>query len=378
MTREDVLLQFLKAALWKRRTDLSGRQWPMEQYQSLMALAEQQAVSGLTAQTLMDSGLRLPRAAAAEVYALTGATRQRNEEMDTAVVALCQKMEEMGIRIIIFKGQTLAKLYPDPGIRQSGDIDFACHPDDWDRAIGYLINNRGVTISDNNSEKHIEFVIDGIQYEMHHKLTSFAYSGHQRYWDEVIMPEVWATPYSIDINGYQVPTLPPLHNILYIFIHIFFHLIIDGIGLRQFCDWAIALSRLGIRGEQVEALETHLRGIGLLKAYTGTGAILTDYLGLPAEAFPLTITDEDHRRAPALLKNIWEMGNFGKNKHYTTKRGVLHGLQHLWRIAGQARRFYHYAPTEALWRIPYMFRWWGIKIKRTITSISAPNHRIFI
>ena len=363
MTRENVLLKMLKAALWSRRLNLSGRQWPIEQYQSLMRLAEQQAVSGMVAQMLMDSGVQLTRPAAAEVYALAGSTRQRNEEMDAAVVALCQKMEELGIRIIVFKGQTLARLYPDPGVRQSGDIDFACHPDDWERAEAYFRSTVVGDIEDNTTEKHISFNINGIEYELHRSLTAFAYPAHQRYWEKRIMPEVWEKPHFIEINSFLVPTLPPATNAIFVSVHIFYHLISEGIGLRQFCDWAMVLNQSTIDKPQ---LTTLLEGIGLRKAYAGMGAILTDYLGLPTASFPLEISKDDHKRAPKLLENIWEMGNFGKNKQYSAPRGVVHGLQHLWRIAGQARRFYHYAPAETLWTIPYMFRWWGIKIKNIV------------
>ena len=77
------------------------------------------------------------------------------------------------------------------------------------------------------------------------------------------------------------------------------------------------------------------------------GAILTDYLGLPAEDFPFEIPEEFHRRAGSLWKNILELGNFGKNKKYLRSSGPIHGLQHLWRIAGQALKFHYYAPTES-------------------------------
>lgn len=109
-------------------------------------------------------------------------------------------------------------------------------------------------------------------------------------------------------------------------------------------------------------LEKHLTGLGLMKAYTGLGAILTDYLGLPESAFPFPISSADHERAGALFQNMLEMGNFGHNKQYVRQSGVLHAIQHLGRITMQSRRFYAYAPSEAWWRIPYMLHWWWQKI----------------
>ena len=68
------------------------------------------------------------------------------------------------------------------------------------------------------------------------------------------------------------------------------------------------------------------------------------------------------------MENIWKMGNFGHNQKYIREQGILHGAQHLWRIGRQASRFAHYAPTESWWRIPYMFKWWGMKLIRMITK----------
>lgn len=369
MTREETFLRFLRSAIWGKPEQLTGREMTLNQYQSLMKLAQQQAVAALLAQALIDSGLRLPRQAAAEVYALTEATRQRNKEMDEAVVALCREMEERNIRIVVFKGQTLAPLYPDPGLRQSGDIDFLCHPDDWDKAEHYFREEWGINIINTNSEKHVEFERNGIQYEMHRTMTSMACPKHQKYWEQVVMPDIWKSVDFIEINGSQVPMLSAELNTLYIFEHIWHHLIIDGIGLRQFCDFALCAKEGPLlTSPKGGDLEKHLKGLGLLGACTGLGAILTDYLGLPEEEFPIPISQEDHRRAPKLLEDIWKKGNFGKNEKYTQARGVIHGIEHLGRIFQQAWKFGHYAPAEAWWRVPYMFQWWGKKILRVCTA----------
>ena len=181
------------------------------------------------------------------------------------------------------------------------------------------------------------------------------------------MPEIWKTVDFIEINGTKVPTLSPEMNALYVFVHIFHHLVSEGIGLRQFCDFALCAKESPLptspRGGD---LEKHLKGLGLLKAYSGLGAILTDYLGLSEEEFPLPISEDDHRRAPELLEDIWKKGNFGKNEKYSQARGVIHGIEHLGRICQQAWKFGHYAPAETWWRVPYMFQWWGKKVARLI------------
>lgn len=370
MTREETFLRFLRSAIWGKPEQLTGREMTLNQYQSLMKLAQQQAVAALLAQALIDSGLRLPRQAAAEVLALTETTRQRNKDMDEAVVALCREMEERNIRIVVFKGQTLAPLYPDPGLRQSGDIDFACHPDDWDKAEHYFRKELKLEIEDNVTKKHLSFERNGIEYELHRSMTEFCRPKNQHYWDRVVMPEIWETIDFIEINGTRVPTLSAEINAIYVFVHIFHHLMSEGIGLRQFCDFALCAKESPLlTSPKGGDLEKHLKGLGLLGAYTGLGAILTDYLGLPEEDFPIPISQDDHRRAPKLLEDIWKKGNFGKNEKYSQARGVIHGIEHLGRIFQQAWKFGHYAPAEAWWRVPYMFQWWGKKVVRACTAL---------
>lgn len=296
-------------------------------------------------------------------YGLVQQIRQRNAIMDAAVVSLCQQMSEQGIRIFVFKGQPLATLYPDTSLRQSGDVDFYCHPEDWQRAMAWFRSEWGVVPNVLNTEKDVEFRYNGIDYEMHRKMTLFMCSKHSCYWENVVMPEILANLGTAKINGYGVPTLSPVHNVLFVFVHIFQHLISDGVGLRQFCDWMITLKHMPQDKKCVDMLDRHLTSIGMKNAFVGLGAILTDYLGLATEDFPFSISKEDHRKAPALMENILEMGNFGHNKMYKKNHGILHGIQHLSRITMQSCLFGHYAPAEAWWRIPYMFKWWTMKLR---------------
>lgn len=365
MTNVDMFLKLLRASLRGKRFNWQGRSWTHEQYMSVMAIARQQAVAGLVAQSLVDSGVKLDQNDALKLFPMVQRIRQNNTKLNEKVVDLCKQMNERNIRIYVFKGQTLATMYPDGGLRQSGDVDFGCYPEDWDECLGIFKNEMVLDITDDTTEKHVSFNISGVEYELHRQLTAFSYPRHRKYWAKAVMPEILNTLSSVNINGYEVPTLHPTYNALYVFVHIFYHLLDEGVGLRQFCDWAVLLMQDMENSSQcidVELLERHLRGLGLKKAYTGLGAILTDFLGLPEEIFPLPISAKDHKRAKALLNNMLEMGNFGHNKRYKKNSGAVHGLQHIGRITMQARRFYVYAPSEALWRVPYMFNWWASKL----------------
>ena len=362
--------ELLRYALWGTPIKEHIEAISHDQYLCLMRLARQQTVMGLVGQAIIDLSIKLAEDDAMEVLSIIRSVQNRNRKMDEAVVNICKLMDDQGIRILVVKGQTLSVFYPYPEVRQSGDVDFLVHPDDISRAVHYLKNELGLKLSDSGSDKHARFMMDGVKYEIHRMLTNFAYPPSHRYWERVFMKEVWEHPYPVLVNDYPVSTLAPTYNAIFIFEHIIFHLIMDGIGLRQFCDWALFLHHHQSVIDK-DILERHLKGIHLLNAYPGLGAILTDYLGLPGEAFPMSINKRDHSRAGALWKNLLEWGNFGHNIRYDTRRGFFHGLEHLKRIFTQSWRFYRYAPLEILWRVPYMLKWWTKRFYRHITSTKS-------
>lgn len=342
------------------------------EWQDILRLAHEQAIVGV----LLSAIEQLPAEHRPEKDVLlqwigeARIIRARNEVLDKRVVELCKAMDAEGVSMLVFKGQTLARLYHDKGLRQSGDIDFYVHDNDWLRAIAWLNDQRERgeidNYEDNTTIKDVQYSYRGVAYEMHRMLVAFSAKSHQRYWDKVVVPEIWQSVSHVDINGYDVPTLSPVMNVLYVFVHIFEHLISDGVGLRQFVDWFYIIDSIQLTDDCRITLEQHLKGLGLLKAYKGLGAILTDYLGLPKERFPFEISDQDHKDAAKLVENIIQMGNFGHNVQYQQNKGVIHGVQHLKRIYRQARLFGHYAPLEAWCKLPSMIEWWGRKICRMV------------
>ena len=360
-----VFMRLLRSALWDEPLDWNGRTLNGEQMAQLTELATEQACTALLAQGVMRSGVRLSDNDPLLLFGQQRLVRERNRRMDVAVAAWCRHTAEAGIRICVVKGQTLSALYPDPTLRQSGDIDFLCHPADWTKAMNYLRMQLGVEVTDTNTMKHVEFELDGISYEMHSSLTDMAYPPHQRYWERVVMPEVLAGTATVRVAAYDVPTLPPMLNVLYTFEHIVHHLIFEGVGLRQCCDLALLLTKVQLHEEsEVRALHSHLRGLGLERAFSAVCAMLVDHLGLQESCVPCSIDGRDHDEAARLFDNIIARGNFGHKVHYAQRRGVRHGLQHLMEIGGQAWRFRRMAPAECLWRIPSMLRWWCIKLAR--------------
>ena len=355
----------LRYALWETESGDIAQQLSHSQYQTLRSLSEEQTTRGLISQALVDKKIKLCVEDIADVISSIQNVKRFNRQLDQGVINFCQLMEKQGIRIIVLKGQTYAPFYPAPSLRQCGDIDFVCHPDDIEKAVSFLKYDLGLKLAHASSNKHASFIMDGIEYEIHRKITNFAYLPSHYYCEKVFMQEVWNHPYTMSIDGYPVPVMAPTYNAVYVFEHIFLHLISDGIGLRQFCDWTMLLHYYRDEIDR-SLLIKHLKGVKLYKAYRRMGSVLVDYLGLPEEEFPLTISEKDRRFSEKILNNIYHRGNFGHNLKYTQRRGPIHAIEHLKRVYNQVSLYYRFAPTEVLWRIPHMFIWW---IKRIIRAV---------
>lgn len=130
-----------------------------QEWCQLFKISEEQAVSGLTLLGVdrLEANQRPPQDILFQWIGVGEMIRQQNALMDKAVVELCKELDELEIRYMVVKGQTLNAIYPEKGIRQSGDIDFFIHPDCWERAYKHFVISLGEDKIDTHTEKHIEW-----------------------------------------------------------------------------------------------------------------------------------------------------------------------------------------------------------------------------
>ena len=127
----------------------------------------------------------------------------------------------------------------------------------------------------------------------------------------------------------EVRTLSPTTHALYVFVHLYSHLIGLGVGLRQFCDLAMILHACR-KDIDHDRLHEMLRTLGMERAFQAVGCILTDSLGMPSEDLGFIPTDRDRRYARHILDIVKYRGNMG---HYNKKNGFS-GWRHNVESAG--------------------------------------------
>ena len=99
-----------------------------EQFVKLQQASAKQTVEGLVMGALIRNNVKLERADALLAYSRTMMIEQLNHKVNAVAKELATILANDGIDYRIFKGQTLALLYPHPETRMPGDIDFLLCP----------------------------------------------------------------------------------------------------------------------------------------------------------------------------------------------------------------------------------------------------------
>ena len=147
-------------------------------------------------------------------------------------------------------------------------------------------------------------------------------------------------------------------NAAYLYVHLFFHLIREGVSLRQFCDWAVNLHVYRERIDR-QMLTDFIQRLSMLNGYKAFGSILVDELGLPEDEFPMTISEDDRRWKKKILDDVFRGGNFGKQNHQASS-ALGYKFETLCMAVRNSFRYYKLAPSEMRMMIPKMI---GINLR---------------
>lgn len=294
----NLFLGLIRFALWGEKSAVPEA-LDADTVEDFLYEAKNQTVLGLMADALCRCGTAIPQEQAFKLFGTIAKLASKNERLN-AEIAEFAKLQLPDYAIV--KGQTIAALYPNPSLRMPGDVDFFVR--DYSSARQILQNQWQIQLPERLIEKEFAFDHGCASYEIHSSLIDMGSRRHQRYWDQLMM-RPFAT---VTIDGTPVPTLEPTLYAVYVFIHLFFHFIREGIGLRHLCDWAVLLHHYREQIDKNE-LEDMLKNLGFLRAYKAFGAILIDYLGL--DWFPLEISEKDRSWTEKVLPDILYGGNFG-------------------------------------------------------------------
>ena len=284
------------------------QQLDSDEWTRLYSLAKQQSVLGIAFAGIE----KLPKESrppmqllmrwATEVEAIRGMNTLMNREARR----LTQLFETVGRKNAILKGQANARLYPDPGLRQSGDIDI------WVEggrdSINKMLVEMGM-VSEKDLEygrfvhhAHLERSKDGIMAEVHYRPASgnpYKSRGLQDFLNREILNA------ELVPEGFYAPSIK--FALVMQLSHLQQHFYSGGLGFRQYIDYFVLLknSTVEVRRE----VSGVMKSLGMLRACSAVMWVLQQVLGLERD---LMLCAPCAWRGRRLLRLALVGGNFGK------------------------------------------------------------------
>ena len=283
------------------------------------------------------------------------ALEKRNQLLNLRCKEITEIFNALGLRSCVLKGQGVALLYPNPLRRQCGDIDLWV---EGDREEIYRILkarwNVGETVIHHAEVEIFKDTPTEIHFVPSFAYSPFLYSRYKRFFKRCADKQFDNYDKTV---GFTYPT--PEFNAVYSLMHIFHHVLHEGIGLRQLLDYYYILRSLD-KEQRVQVFE-EMRHLGLVKFAEAVMYVEQRMFGLEPE---FLLCKPDGKTGKHLLEEIELAGNFGKYdkryQHVDRKSRMdvyLHNVKRNF-------VFFKFAPGEVLWAPiwkPCHFVWRKIK-----------------
>lgn len=316
----------MKAGLWEKEARLS--QYDKIDYMEVYRLAEEQSVIGLVAAGIEHvPENKIPQDVVLSVVGDMLQLEQQNQAMNEFVAKLIEKLRKEDVYAILVKGQGIAQCYERPLWRTSGDVDLLLNDQNYEKAKKVLLPLAIEVDTEYKSLKHLGITMkEGFVVELHGMLHSRLSNRIDRTIDEAQNDIFYGGKVrSWENNGTQVFLPAPDNDVIFIFTHILKHFYIEGIGLRQICDWCRLLWTYKDSLDH-ELLVSRIRKMGLMSEWRAFAALAVDWLGMPAGAIPLYSSERKwSKKAEKIIESVLEMGNFGHNRDRVASKSYLGG-----------------------------------------------------
>lgn len=277
-------------------------------------------------------------------------TRRGNAYLTKALGQLQKTYEAAGLPFILLKGLSLGCFYPDAALRSGGDLDVLFHSDaDYERG-NELLRKAGHKLHDDSEVRygHTAFTYGRTIVENHARAVFFDHKRHNRHFDALVQEAISSGSLITQHHGdYTIKTLPHELNVVYIFIHLFFHWLHWGVGFRQYSDWLLMMMRLKDQLDE-EKILSMAKDLDILYPMQLFAQAAIRYLRVSPEIFPFPLLLQDDPHTEQIIRDVMHSGNFGfaqrpikaQNKWVTNWRKFRFKMR-------RSRRLYAITPTHA-------------------------------
>lgn len=337
---------------------------------------------------------------------LTSKVAQRNKEMNNLCIEVCKDFVHDGLGCCVLKGQSNLTNWPEElrELRTAGDIDlwaWSIDPCGLDIAVSDLDGKGAHYEKYQGREAVVQYVKqrlrlagqDEHQEVVYHHIDmpgvypcavevhfrpSWMYNPLRNWRVQKWYKEQTTNIFSSGEGGFPVPSVS--FNAVYQLMHIYRHLFIEGIGLRQLLDYYFVLRALHIEqgslSDRTPSMAQWAEGMGVsvksneeimfllgrfgLKKFAGAVMwVLMEAFAMPEE---YQLCPPNKKEGRHLLEEIMIAGNFGKYDKRVSASSAESRLGSLRRRHAQTSRFFWSYPGEAMFELPfraslYLWRW---------------------
>lgn len=325
------LFALLQAGLWGRFDEAAASAFPLSagEWERVFTLARQQTVTGIAFRGLdfLPEEAAPPMGIMAKWMAHADRIEQSNRIMNETVAKLYGHFASAGVDAVLQKGQGVAAMYPEPLLRECGDIDF--YFPGHDGVSDPLLGIDGA-VRERQPDDSWVYVVDGIIVEHHTDLLDIQSPRAKRYVKRQIEEKGFEKVVTGD--GVEVLVPAPEVNLLLLSSHILKHAFGVGIGLRQFCDYAVAR-----RYYEGRVNEEEMREIWRMTGLEKWEDLLEGFLV---------------KKTGVLLDIVLKGGNFGvysKDRENVPRARWARKVQTFKALMGNIGFAFRYAPGEWFW-----------------------------
>lgn len=240
----------------------------------------------------------------------------RNEVINRQYAKLQANLSANGFNSAFLKGQGIAQAYDKHlrGLRQSGDIDVWVQNKSILELVEYV---KVVGLSYKATMAHVECkMFDSTIVEFHAVpafMRNFRTDRRLKTWIQEVSEEFKFQ----EVNGFYVPTAE--FNLVYMMVHMYHHMLFDGLGLRQLMDYYYVLHAVSDTTKFQRAL-SNISSFGMMRFSSGIMWIMKVVFALE-DKFLLCQANEKY--GLLILESVMAGGNFG---HHNDKKKGVHGV----------------------------------------------------
>ena len=250
----------------------------------------------------------------------------RHARLNQLAVEVIGLLAQHNIPATLIKGASLAGLYPDPDMRDFGDVDIyvgeehylhaaeivtAAYPDaHWHSDIRGGIHY--ILVLDEKMDRVVE--LHRVTMEFQDKKADSLY--------QAFTYKYLTLPGRMSIAGAHVPVPSVAYNTLYVFMHAWHHFKTTGVGFRQLADWALCLHQAHkqLTAEEwqnlCEEIDAILTALHMKTVWQTFAHVLVEQLHLPSVDVPL-FSEAYRAKAKCLLRQLLRDGHGGRTDRFS-------------------------------------------------------------